>query len=110
MTLGTSTKYLYRLHVVIHLNICVRILYYRWCVGLRAPWILEWVSLILGVTAGFLLNLNYINVLCLYTGWALFFVGGYINYLSHKAHPKAHESIDSINYKVSTHGLDIQVI
>jgi len=66
--------------------------------------IVTWCSLSVGVLVGYIFNLNFADVLCCVVGWALFSLGMYVHYLSHKAHPKAHEDIDAINY-VATRGI-----
>ncbi len=63
-----------------------------------------WISLALGIAVGWILNLNYSNVLLSVTGWALFTLGFYIHYLSHKEHPKAHADTEDIDY-VATQGV-----
>ncbi|PUA32744.1 MAG: hypothetical protein B7O98_04645 [Zestosphaera tikiterensis] len=47
---------------------------------------------------GFLLKLNITSAGLRVLGWSMFILGSYIHYLSYKAHLKAHESIERINY------------
>ena len=63
-----------------------------------------WVSLIVGIATGWLLGLNYSNVVLGIIGWMLFILGFYIHYLSHKEHPKAHLDTKDVNY-VARHGV-----
>ena len=66
--------------------------------------ILTWCFLVAGLLIGFIFHLNFISPLCCITGWILFLIGMHIHYLSHRVHPKAHETIDEINY-VATRGI-----
>jgi len=63
-----------------------------------------WISLTMGIVIGYLLGLNYSNVILCIIGWSLFILGFYIHYLSHREHPKAHLDTKDVDY-VAKHGI-----
>ncbi|RLF22592.1 MAG: hypothetical protein DRN15_03825 [Thermoprotei archaeon] len=73
---------------------------------MRRPieFVIVWSLLFLGVFIGFPLGLNTINHILCALGWALFALGSFVHYLSHKAHPKAHEDTKAIDY-IATQGV-----
>ena len=61
-----------------------------------------WIVLIAGIIIGYLLKLNFENIILTISGYSIFVLGMYIHYLSHKAHPKAHKDIIEIDYIAAT--------
>ena len=60
--------------------------------------ILSWIALMFSIVLSYILNILVLDVLLSIVGWLLFTVGMYIHYLSHLAHPRAHKSIEEIDY------------
>ncbi len=61
----------------------------------------EWLLLILCIVVGFFFGLSFFNVIFCMVGWSIFITGMTIHLLSHKEHPKAHKSIEEIDYVAS---------
>ncbi|MHA1593983.1 MAG: methyltransferase family protein, partial [Candidatus Baldrarchaeia archaeon] len=61
----------------------------------------EWLLLILCIVVGFFFGLSFFNMFLCIAGWSIFTTGMAIHFLSHKEHPKAHKSIEEIDYVAS---------